>query len=180
MNPGDRPVMAGLSNNIEQKRETNRQINHHIHVNLKDVQGLQFSNTNDELDIYLSLYSPKTSSYISERVLMSSNKTRKDSIANAKNTKDNTGCISANNINASSAIFLDIGTLDQCRELHLVCHVLRIGKMLTNQTSPIPSNPISVMSGVDGKKSPSSQHKASCRRPFSVAAVNINRLVTRP
>ena len=180
MNPGDRPVMAGLSNNIEQKRDTKRQLNHHIHVNLKDVQGLQFSSTNDELDIYLSLYSPKTSSYISERVLLNRNKTRKDSMAYHKNTKDNTGPISTNNINASSAIFLDVGTLDQCKELHLVCHVLRIGKMLTNQNSPIPSNPISVISGVESKKSTSPQKKASCRRPFSVAAVNINKLVTRP
>ena len=71
MNPGDKPAMAGLCSNIEQKRDNKRQLNHHIHVNMKDFQSPPISNNStDELEIYLSLYSPKTSSYISERVLM--------------------------------------------------------------------------------------------------------------
>ena len=70
MNPGDKPAMAGLCSNIEQKRDTKRQLNHHIHVKMKDFQSPPNSNAADELEIYLSLYSPKTLSYVSERVLI--------------------------------------------------------------------------------------------------------------
>ena len=27
-------------------------------------------------------------------------------------------------------VFMDVGTLDECRELHLVCHVYRMGRMV--------------------------------------------------
>ena len=63
---------------------------------------------------------------------------------------------SINNNNTNGAIFMDVGTLDQCRELHLVCHVIRIGKMTSNQGSSLSTNPITVISGsggMDGKKS---------------------------
>merc|ERR1712113_1119362 len=78
------------------------------------------------------------------------------------------------------AIFMDVGTLGQCRELHLVCHVLKIGKMTANPNSTLPSNPITTaINGHDSKKSISSSNAITCRRPCAVAAININKLVTR-
>ena len=191
MNPGDKPVMAGLSSHIDQKRDSKRQLNHHIHVNLKDFQSPPTSSNHahDELEVYLSLYSPKTSSYISERVLLTSTKSgntwsASSSHTNNKNNRENAKN-SINNNNTNGAIFMDVGTLDQCRELHLVCHVIRIGKMTSNQGSSLSTNPITVISGsggMDGKKSTSSffqNNNVTCRRPCSVASVNINKLVTR-
>lgn len=179
MNPGDKPVMAGLCSNIETKRDNKRQLNHHIHVNMKDFQRPPVSNNyTDELEIYLSLYSPKTSSYISERVLI--NSSSKLSIDSNQNNKDMARNNTINHSKMDRAIFMDVGTLDQCRELHLVCHVLKIGKMTTNQNSSLPSNPITAISGGgEGKKSVSSSSSITCRRPCAVAVININKLVTR-
>ena len=178
MNPGDKPVMAGLCSNIEQKRDNKRQLNHHIHVNMKDFQSPPISNTTDELEIYLSLYSPKTSSYISERVLINGNKRiSPDCIKSNKESGRNNNL---NNNNMDRAIFMDVGTLDQCRELHLVCHVLKIGKMTANQNSALSTNPITAISGGgDSKKSISSSNNVTCRRPCAVSVININKLVTR-
>ena len=180
MNPGDKPIMAGLCSHIEQKRDNKRQLNHHIHVSMRDFQSPPVSsNSIEELEIYLSLYSPKTSSYISERVLINSR--RKDiSDSNNKNAKDNNRHNTISHHHMDRAIFMDVGTLDQCRELHLVCHVLKIGKMTTNQNSALPSNPITAIGGGgESKKSISSSNVVTCRRPCAVAVININKLVTR-
>ena len=177
MNPGDKPLMAGLNSNIEtQKRDT--KLNHHIHVNLKDFQSPPISNTTDELEIYLSLYSPKTSCYISERVLV--NKNKKGSPESNRNSKEFNRINHFNTSNTDRAIFMDVGTLDQCRELHLVCHVLKIGKMTANPNSSLPPNPMTVISGGgDNKKTTHSTNVVTSRRPCAVAAININRIVTR-
>ena len=179
MNPGDKPPMAGLCSNIEQKRDNKRQLNHHIHVNMKDFQSPPIpNNSTDELEIYLSLYSPKTATYISERVLVNGN--TKFSVDSNKVGKEMSRHNTINHSKMDRAIFMDVGTLDQCRELHLVCHVLKIGKMTTNQNSALPSNPITAIGGgSDSKKSISSSNAVTCRRPCAVAVININKLVTR-
>ena len=182
MNPGDKPAMAGLCSNIEQKRDTKRQLNHHIHVKMKDFQSPPNSNAADELEIYLSLYSPKTLSYVSERVLINSQGKKTQGIDSNKNNKESTKNNNNSTINSfmERAIFMDVGTLDQCRELHLICHVLKIGKMTANPNSTLPSNPITTaINGHDSKKSISSSNAITCRRPSAVAAININKLVTR-
>ena len=150
MAPGEKPVMAGLSSQVEHKKSGRRLLNHHIQVTFKHDKSNVFLSP-DDLEIYLSLYSAKTSSYLSERVL-----------------------VDAKNKDKRDMVFMDVGTLDQCRELHLVVHVFRIGKMI-----PGTMGSSSTFVSYDGRKA-SGNLGTLHKRPFAVGVINISKLVTRP
>ena len=102
LHPGERPPMAGLSSHVEKKRDVRKQINHHLHMILTE-----FSYALEDLEIYFSLFSNKENCYVSEKVTLAV-------ITDSELQNDPKG-----------AIFMDVGTLDQIRDLYLICHVIK-------------------------------------------------------
>ena len=94
--------MAGLSSHVEKKRDVRKQINHHLHMILTE-----FSYSLEDLEIYFSLFSNKENCYVSEKVTLAV-------ITDSELQNDPKG-----------AIFMDVGTLDQIRDLYLICHVIK-------------------------------------------------------
>ena len=58
LSPGDIPSMKGLKSQVEHKKNGRRLMNHHIQVNFRHDKS-QLASNYDDLDLYLSLYSPK-------------------------------------------------------------------------------------------------------------------------
>ena len=168
MSPGDKPCMAGLSSQVEQKKSGRRLLNHHIQVLYRHEKSSVYLSSSDELEVYLSLYSPRTNSYVSERALVSSLRRRNSGIDRETPT--------GGAVRPPDMVFVDVGTLDQCRELHLVCHVFRIGKMIPGTMGS--SNGTGFIT-YDGRRS-SSHLGTTFKRPFAVGVMNINKLVARP
>ena len=142
LHPGEKPPMAGLSSHIEKKRDLRKQINHHIHIKMTE-----FSYACEDLEIYFSLFSAKENLYVSEKVLV---------------LPPNNAVIDDKN----GAIFLDVGNLDQIRDLHLVCHVIKNNKMGINNN--------------ENFNTLTSSKKSTCfRRPYACAVMNISKIITK-
>jgi hypothetical protein len=143
LHPGERPPMDGLSSASDKKRDLKRQSNHHIHI---DMTEFSYPWNNDDLEVYFSLYSTKENSYVSERVIVQPQDMAVSS-------------------DPSGAIFMDAGNLDQIRDLHLVCHVIRLGKMVSNNN--------------DGFNTLTTKKPMNFRRPFACGVMNISKIITK-
>ena len=157
MSPGDAPAMEGLRSQVEHRKNGRRLMNHHIQATVRQADSL-----GDDLDLYLSLYSPKAGAYVSERALVP-----RPAAAKKSYKRD--------------MVFMDVGNLDECRELHLVCHVFRMGRMAAPLPGPFilyEGRKSSIMpAGISGTGGGAA---AFFKRPHAVGVVNINKLVTRP
>lgn len=147
LHPGERPSMAGLSSHIEKKRDLRKNVNHHIYVKLTEFSYP----LSEDIEIFISLYSAKDNAYVSEKFRV---------LPQVVMSSDDSG--------AGGAIFKDAGNLDQIRDMHLVCHVIKSNRMGISGTNDA-FNTLT-----------SSTRKSTCfRRPFACGVVNISKIITK-
>ncbi|XP_049341467.1 dedicator of cytokinesis protein 3-like isoform X2 [Astyanax mexicanus] len=108
---------------------------HHLFLNLK---SFTYNSISEDTEVFFSLYDARESKYISERFLVKLNK--------------NGGPQNPEKVDRLCALFTDLSTKDLKKELYIVAHVIRTGRMLLN----------------DSKKGPP---HVQYRRPYGCAAL---------
>ncbi|XP_054273723.1 dedicator of cytokinesis protein 3 isoform X2 [Macrosteles quadrilineatus] len=132
------------------KKENSKILTHHLYLCMRDYGQHMFEDT----EIYFSLYDSVKSKYISERFLV---RISKEGFANY-----------VEKLSSNCTIFTDLGNGDLTKNVYVIAHILRIGKMLYS------SNQIS-----NKKASTSSQSgNFSFKRPHGVAVLNIEEMLT--
>lgn len=110
---------------------------HHFFLNLK---SFTYNTIGEDTDVFFSLYDLREGKQISERFLVRLNK--------------NGGPKNPDKIDRLCALFTDLSSKDLKRDLYIVAHVIRIGRMLLN----------------DSKKGPPHLHY---RRPYGCAVLSL-------
>ncbi|XP_073915440.1 dedicator of cytokinesis protein 3 isoform X7 [Castor canadensis] len=110
---------------------------HHFFLSLK---SFTYNTIGEDTDVFFSLYDMREGKQISERFLVRLNK--------------NGGPRNPEKIERMCALFTDLSSKDMKRDLYIVAHVIRIGRMLLN----------------DSKKGPAHLHY---RRPYGCAVLSI-------
>lgn len=110
---------------------------HHFFFSLK---SFTYNTIGEDSDVFFSLYDMREGKQISERFLVRLNK--------------NGGPRNPEKIERMCALFTDLSSKDMKRDLYIVAHVIRIGRMLLN----------------DSKKGPAHLHY---RRPYGCAVLSI-------
>ncbi|CAO2633673.1 Dedicator of cytokinesis protein 3 [Lemmus lemmus] len=110
---------------------------HHFFFSLK---SFTYNTIGEDTDVFFSLYDMREGKQISERFLVRLNK--------------NGGPRNPEKIDRMCALFTDLSSKDMKRDLYIVAHVIRIGRMLLN----------------DYKKGPAHLHY---RRPYGCAVLSI-------
>ncbi|XP_070947882.1 dedicator of cytokinesis protein 3 isoform X8 [Macaca nemestrina] len=110
---------------------------HHFFLSLK---SFTYNTIGEDTDVFFSLYDMREGKQISERFLVRLNK--------------NGGPRNPEKIERMCALFTDLSSKDMKRDLYIVAHVIRIGRMLLN----------------DSKKGPPHLHY---RRPYGCAVLSI-------
>ncbi|XP_024839026.1 dedicator of cytokinesis protein 3 isoform X8 [Bos taurus] len=110
---------------------------HHFFLSLK---SLTYNTIGEDTDVFFSLYDMREGKQISERFLVRLNK--------------NGGPRNPEKIERMCALFTDLSSKDMKRDLYIVAHVIRIGRMLLN----------------DSKKGPAHLHY---RRPYGCAVLSV-------
>ncbi|XP_015423780.1 PREDICTED: dedicator of cytokinesis protein 3 [Myotis davidii] len=110
---------------------------HHFFLSLK---SFTYNTIGEDTDVFFSLYDTREGKQISERFLVRLNK--------------NGGPRNPEKIERMCALFTDLSSKDMKRDLYIVAHVIRIGRMLLN----------------DSKKGPAHLHY---RRPYGCAVLSI-------
>ncbi|XP_066902048.1 dedicator of cytokinesis protein 3 isoform X2 [Halyomorpha halys] len=128
------------------RREDKRTLSHHLYLCMRDFGH----NVGETTEVYLSLYDAKKSKFISERFLV---KISKDGFSNY-----------IEKLNSNCTIFTDLGSADLSKELYIVAHVYRIGRMLHNDSAK--------------KILAAQQASGTFKRPHAVAVLNIGEAVT--
>ncbi|XP_036189320.1 dedicator of cytokinesis protein 3 isoform X4 [Myotis myotis] len=110
---------------------------HHFFLSLR---SFTYNTIGEDSDVFFSLYDTREGKQISERFLVRLNK--------------NGGPRNPEKIERMCALFTDLSSKDMKRDLYIVAHVIRIGRMLLN----------------DSKKGPAHLHY---RRPYGCAVLSI-------
>ncbi|GAB1294636.1 Dedicator of cytokinesis protein 3 [Apodemus speciosus] len=110
---------------------------HHFFFSLK---SFTYNTIGEDSDVFFSLYDMREGKQISERFLVRLNK--------------NGGPRNPEKIERMCALFTDLSSKDMKRDLYIVAHVIRIGRMLLN----------------DSKKGPAHLHY---RRPYGCAVLSV-------
>ncbi|GAA6088698.1 dedicator of cytokinesis protein 3-like [Tachysurus ichikawai] len=110
-------------------------IAHHLFLNLKNFT---YNSINEDVEVFFSLYDARENKCISERFLVKLNK--------------NGGPQNPEKVDRLCTLFMDLSTKDLKKELYIVAHVIRTGRMLLN----------------DSKKGPP---HVQYRRPYGCAAL---------
>ncbi|XP_037240008.1 dedicator of cytokinesis protein 3 isoform X1 [Falco biarmicus] len=110
---------------------------HHFFLSLK---SFTYNTIGEDTDVFFSLYDVREGKQISERFMVRLNK--------------NGGPRNPEKIDRMCALFTDLSSKDMKRDLYIVAHVIRIGRMLLN----------------DSKKGPPHLHY---RRPYGCAVLSI-------
>ncbi|KAK7603682.1 hypothetical protein V9T40_003681 [Parthenolecanium corni] len=135
-----------LNNSGLKRHQATKVLTHHLYFCMRDFGYF----VGEDIEIYFSLYDAKKVKFISERFLV---KVSKEGFSNYLSKLHN-----------NCTIFTDLGNSDLNRDLFVVAHVMRIGKMLHSES---------------GKKltatlSSSSQSAGSTfKRPFGAGVLNI-------
>ncbi|XP_073447730.1 dedicator of cytokinesis protein 3 isoform X6 [Aquarana catesbeiana] len=125
----------------QRHKEPRAPVPHHLLLNLK---SFTHSNIGEDVDLFFSLYDMREARQISERFMVRLNK--------------NGGPRNPDKPERLSALFTDLSSRDVKRDLHLVVHVIRIGRMLLN----------------DSRKGPSHIHY---RRPYGCAVLSLGEVL---
>ncbi|XP_059476423.1 dedicator of cytokinesis protein 3 isoform X1 [Neocloeon triangulifer] len=114
-----------------------RVLTHHLYFCMRDFR----LNVGEDIEIFFSLYDTKRAAYISERFLVKISKEGFSSYVER--------------LHSNCTIFTDLGTSDLNRDIVVVAHVMRVGRMLLSD---------------------SAKHKLPqlYRRPYGVAVLNIS------
>ncbi|TTC88574.1 Dedicator of cytokinesis protein 3 [Bagarius yarrelli] len=110
-------------------------IAHHLFLNLKNFT---YNSINEDVEVFFSLYDARETKFISERFLVKLNKSG--------------GPQNPEKVDRLCTLFMDLSTKDLKKELYIVAHVIRTGRMLLN----------------DSKKGPP---HVQYRRPYGCAAL---------
>lgn len=133
------------------RKETKKVLTHHLYFCMRDF-GHHFG---EDTEIYFSLFDTKKAKYISERFLV---KISKDGFSNY-----------VEKLHSNCTIFTDLGNADLCKEIYLVAHVMRVGRMLYSESSK--------KSGGSGGNNTSTNSNHLFRRPMGIAVLNISDLL---
>ncbi|XP_062855261.1 dedicator of cytokinesis protein 3-like [Trichomycterus rosablanca] len=98
-------------------------ITHHLFLNLKNFT---YSSIGEDIEVLFSLYDGHESKYISERFLVKLNK--------------NEGPQSLEKAERLCTLFTDLSTKDLKKELYIVAHAIRTGRMFLNDSKKGPSH----------------------------------------
>ncbi|XP_017786650.1 PREDICTED: dedicator of cytokinesis protein 3 isoform X2 [Nicrophorus vespilloides] len=99
------------------RKETKKILTHHLYFCMRDFGH----HIGEDTEIYFSLYDAKKQSYISERFLV---KISKEGFSNY-----------IEKLHSNCTIFTDLGNTDLNRDIYIVAHVMRIGKMCYSESS---------------------------------------------
>nr|XP_022902417.1 dedicator of cytokinesis protein 3 isoform X2 [Onthophagus taurus] len=124
------------------KRETKKILTHHLYFCMRDFGH----HIGEDTEIYFSLYDGRKQSYISERFLV---KISKEGFSNY-----------VDKLHSNCTVFTDLGNDDLSKEIYIVAHIMRIGKMLYSESSKKTEKNVSTMQQV-------------YKRPHGVAIQNL-------
>ncbi|KAF2896229.1 hypothetical protein ILUMI_09945 [Ignelater luminosus] len=99
------------------KRETKKVLTHHLYFCMRDFGH----HIGEDTEIFFSLYDAKKQKYISERFLV---RISKEGFSNY-----------VEKLHINCTVFTDLGNADLTKDIYLVAHVMRIGKMLYSESS---------------------------------------------
>ncbi|XP_018335626.1 dedicator of cytokinesis protein 3 [Agrilus planipennis] len=99
------------------KRELKKILTHHLYFCMRDFGH----HVGEDTEIYFSLYDAKKQKYISERFLV---KISKENFSNY-----------VEKMHSNCTVFTDLGNADLTKEIYLIAHIMRIGKMLYSESS---------------------------------------------
>ncbi|XP_049823045.1 dedicator of cytokinesis protein 3 isoform X2 [Aethina tumida] len=99
------------------KKETKKMLTHHLYFCMRDFGH----HVGEDTEIYFSLYDSSKQRYITERFLV---KISKEGFSNY-----------LDKLHSNCTVFTDLGNSDLNKDIYLVAHVMRIGKMLYSDTS---------------------------------------------
>lgn len=99
------------------RKEPKKALTHHLYFCMRDFGY----NVGEDTEVYFSLFDAKEAKFISERFLV---KISKDGFSNY-----------VERLQSCAALFTDLGKVDLNRELYLVAHVMRIGRMVYSESS---------------------------------------------
>ncbi|OCT83253.1 hypothetical protein XELAEV_18025790mg [Xenopus laevis] len=125
----------------QRHKEPRAPVPHHLLLNLK---SFTHTNIGEDVDLFFSLYDMREARQISERFMVRLNK--------------NGGPKNSEKLERLCALFTDLSSKDVKRDLHLVVHVIRIGRMLLN----------------DSRKGPPHVHY---RRPYGCAVLSLGEVL---
>ncbi|KAE8611915.1 hypothetical protein XENTR_v10012636 [Xenopus tropicalis] len=125
----------------QRHKESRAPVPHHLLLNLK---SFTHTNIGEDVDLFFSLYDMREARQISERFMVRLNK--------------NGGPKNPEKLERLCALFTDLSSKDVKRDLHLVVHVIRIGRMLLN----------------DSRKGPPHVHY---RRPYGCAVLSLGEVL---
>lgn len=129
------------------RKEKEKVLTHHLYLCMRDY----WQHMGEDTEIYISLYDAKKCKFISERFLV---RISKEGFANY-----------VEKLSSNCTIFTDLGNSDLTKDVYIVAHVLRIGRMLYSESSKKGS-----ISGPN--------HNPGFKRPHGVAVHNIAEMLT--
>uniref|UniRef100_A0A665TJN9 Dedicator of cytokinesis 3 n=1 Tax=Echeneis naucrates TaxID=173247 RepID=A0A665TJN9_ECHNA len=96
-------------------------VSHHLFINLK---SFTYNSISEDADVFFSLYDTREAKQISEKFMVKLNK--------------NGGPKNPEKIDRLCALFTDLSSKDLKRDLYIVAHVIRTGRMLLNDSKKGP------------------------------------------
>ncbi|MEQ2159828.1 Dedicator of cytokinesis protein 3, partial [Goodea atripinnis] len=96
-------------------------VSHHLFINLK---SFTYNSISEDADVFFSLYDSREAKQISEKFMVKLNK--------------NGGPKNPEKVDRLCALFTDLSSKDLKRDLYIVAHVIRTGRMLLNDSKKGP------------------------------------------
>ncbi|KAF4516778.1 hypothetical protein B566_EDAN004617 [Ephemera danica] len=134
---------ASARGTLRRRDQTRKVLTHHLYFCMRDCRLL----AGEDCEIFFSLYDTKRAAYISERFLV---RISRDGFSNY-----------VERLHSNCTIFTDLGNSELSRDVVLVAHVLRVGRMLASESV---------------KQKGGAHHY---RRPHGVAVLNISEVLQR-
>ncbi|XP_073976678.1 dedicator of cytokinesis spg isoform X2 [Rhodnius prolixus] len=157
---------ASSRGTLKRRGENSKALSHHLYLCMRDFGHYVGETT----EVYISLYDAKKAKYISERFLV---KIPRDGFSNY-----------IEKLKWNCTLFTDLGSGDLTKELYVVAHVYRIGRMLhsdstKNKILSAGAVPTSVVGGGGGVLGGGGCGAVGhFKRPHAVAVLNIGDIVT--
>uniref|UniRef100_A0A8D9BP44 Dedicator of cytokinesis protein 3 n=1 Tax=Cacopsylla melanoneura TaxID=428564 RepID=A0A8D9BP44_9HEMI len=102
---------------LRKKEPQGKVLTHHLYLCMQDFRHL----IGEDTEIYFTLYDAKKSKFLSERFLV---KISKEGFSNY-----------VEKLNSNRTIFTDLGTADLNKDIYIVAHIFRMGRMLYSEST---------------------------------------------
>ncbi|XP_026677811.1 dedicator of cytokinesis protein 3 [Diaphorina citri] len=141
---------------MRKKEPQGKFLTHHLYLCMRDFGH----HIGEDTEIYFSLYDGKKSKFLSERFLV---KISKEGFSNY-----------VEKLNSNRTIFTDLGTADLNKDIHVVAHIFRMGRMLYSEstkklTASLTHSSLAPSGGV-----------VAFKRPYGVAVLEIGDMMATP